>query len=49
MLILEQLIFYQKCKASIINAGDGAHEHPQALLTVILFEKNWEVGERRLL
>jgi aspartate carbamoyltransferase catalytic subunit len=33
MLILEQLIFYQKCKASIINAGDGAHEHPtQALL-----------------
>jgi aspartate carbamoyltransferase catalytic subunit len=41
MLILEQLI-YQNVKASIINAGDGAHEHPtQAFLDTILFRK-WE-------
>jgi aspartate carbamoyltransferase catalytic subunit len=40
MLILEQLIFYQNVKASIINAGDGAHEHPtQAFVRQLFYSR----------
>jgi aspartate carbamoyltransferase catalytic subunit len=42
--------FCLKCKASIINAGDGAHEHPtQGLLdSYSIREKLGEVGGKKV-
>jgi aspartate carbamoyltransferase catalytic subunit len=38
--------FLSKCKASIINAGDGAHEHPtQALLDSYSIREKLGVGK----